>query len=177
MKKSTKIAVCGMCTALSVVLMFVGGLLYVFTYVVPMLMGIVMAMINKTFGRSSALTIYFATTVLSLLLVSEKECVLMYALFFGYYPVIRPYLDKIKSKVGRVVVKFLIFNVAVALVEILSVYVFGIPFFDGETASYWLVIVFAVAMNIIFLMYEYVLKNFLKIYEVKIEPKVKKLFK
>lgn len=177
MKKSTKIAVCGMCTALSVVLMFVGGLLYVFTYVVPMLMGIVMAMINKTFGRSSALTIYFATTVLSLLLVSEKECVLMYALFFGYYPVIRPYLDKIKSKVGRVIVKFVIFNVAVALVEILSVYVFGIPFFDGEIASYWLVIVFAVAMNIIFLMYEYVLKNFLKIYEAKIEPKVKKLFK
>ena len=50
MKNSVKIAVCGLSTALSVVLMFVCGFFYSLTYVAPLVLGFLMLMICKTFG-------------------------------------------------------------------------------------------------------------------------------
>ena len=86
MKKSVKAAFCGMAAALSVALMFAGSLFYIFAYAIPMLLGIIVLMINKTFGRGVAFYVYLAVSVLSMLFVPDKEAVLMYALFFGYYP-------------------------------------------------------------------------------------------
>lgn len=94
MKTSIKAAVCGICTALSVVLMFLGGIFSVLLYVVPMILGILMIMLQRTFGKGFAVTVYAATSILSLIIAPEKEMVLMYALFFGYYPMVLPYLEK-----------------------------------------------------------------------------------
>lgn len=177
MKKSIKAAVGGMCTALSVVLMFLGGVLYIFTYAVPMLLGILMTMLKKTFGNSTALSVYAATSILSFILVSEKECVLMYVLFFGYYPVLKPCLERVKPKAVSVLLKFLIFNIAVLVIEIISVYVFGIPFFEDGVFSKTILILFAVLMNITFFMYEFMLKYYLLVYERKLEKRILKLLK
>ena len=72
LKKSIKVAMCGLAAALCVTLMFLGGILYIFAYTVPMLLGIVTVMIKKTFGTGSAVSVYIATSILSLILVPEK---------------------------------------------------------------------------------------------------------
>lgn len=178
MKNSVKVAVCGICTALSTVLMFLGGITYVFSYVVPIILGVLMLMINKTFGKSYAFTVYFATFALSMIIVTEKESVLLYGLFFGYYPIIKPSIEKIKSKFLQIVLKLLLFNFAVALIEVLSFYVFGIPFYEkGKIGLLGFIILFAVLMNVMFASFEFLLKNYYKLYEYKLEPKIKKLFK
>ena len=92
LKKSVMAAFCGMAAALSVALMFAGSLFYVFAYAIPMLLGVVVFMINKTFGKGYAIYVFIAVSVLSMLFVPDKETVLMYALFFGYYPIIKPYI-------------------------------------------------------------------------------------
>ncbi len=117
-----------MAAALSVALMFAGSLFYIFAYAIPMLLGIIVFMINKTFGRGVAFYVYLAVSVLSMLFVPDKEAVLMYAFFFGYYPIIKPYIEKIKVKLLPTALKYLLFNASVFVIEILCVKVFGIPF-------------------------------------------------
>lgn len=177
MKKAYKIAVCGMCTALSVVLMFLGGVLYVFSYTTPLLLGIIMLMVNRTFGRSAAVTTYFASSVLSMILVTDKESVLLYVLFFGYYPILKNKIDSLKFKPLRIFVKLILFNFSLAAAELLSYYVFSIPFFEDGSKSVWIVIAFTAAMNVIFALFEFLLNKYFVLYVNKFEPEIKKLFK
>lgn len=177
LKKSVMVAFCGMAAALSVALMFAGSLFYVFAYAIPMLLGIVVFMINKTFGKGYAIYVFIAVSVLSMLFVPDKETVLMYALFFGYYPIIKPYIEKIKVKGLSLILKLLIFNLSVLIIETLCVKLFNIPFFDDGVFSKSMLIFFAVAMNLCFVMYEGFLKNFKIIYERKIEPRILKALK
>ncbi len=177
MNKSVVAAMCGLSAALSVVLMFLGGLFYVFSYTVPMLLGLIIITVRKTFGNRAAFAVYFSVSVLSMILVSEKESVLMYFLFYGYYPIIKPYIEKIKPRAVSFLVKLLLFNLSVLVIELLCVYVFQIPFFDDGVFSAAMLIFFAAAMNLSFLMYEFLLKYSLILYEKRIEKRIKKLFK
>lgn len=177
MKKSVKAAICGLCTALCVVLMFMGGTIYVFAYAVPMVLGILMVMIKKTLGNAAAVSVYISTSLLSMILVSEKESVLMYLLFFGYYPIIKHSIEKIKPKILSVLLKFVVFNASLILIEFICVYVFKIPFFENNKFSIIVIAAFAVSMNIMFIMYEFLLKYYLIIYEKKLEKRIKNIFK
>lgn len=176
-KKSVRAAVCGLATALSITLMFLGGVVYVFAYTVPMLLGLVSVMIKKTFGAGSAVFVYIATSLLSLILVPEKESVMMFILFFGYYPIVKSYFEKIKIKAVQFILKLLLFNASLAVIELICVYVFGIPFFEDGVFSMALLIGFAAAMNFVFVMYDFLLKIFLILYEKRIEKRIKKFLK
>lgn len=176
MKKALPVAVCGVITALSVVLMLVLGAAFIFSYILPMLLGMLMIMIKRTFSVSYAWLTYASTSLLSVFLVAEKECMLMYVLFFGFYPIINEGLNKITNKPLRALLKLVIFNSLISIVQILLVFVFGIPFLeDGE--GKWFIILFAVLMNILFVIYDKLLLNLTLLYELKIEPKLKKYFK
>ena len=176
MKNAARLALCGIITALSVVLLFFGGIAFVLAYIMPMLVGLFAIMIKRIFSTASAWMTYAATSVLSFILVADKECMLMYVMFFGFYPIIHDSLNKIKVTPLRAAVKFLIFNITVSAAQLLLFYVFGIPFLeDGE--GKWLIILFAILMNILFVMYDRLLITLTKLYEIKLEKKIKKFFK
>lgn len=166
-----------MAAALSLTLMFAGSLFSVFAYAIPMFLGIVIFMINKTFGKGYAFYVFLAVSVLSMLFVPDKETALMYALFFGYYPIVKPLIEKIKVKVLPFLLKLLLFNFSVFIIELLCVKVFGIPFFDDGVFSKSVLIIFTAAMNLCFVIYERFLKNFKIIYEKKLEPRITKALK
>lgn len=177
MKSSTKAAVSGLCTALSVVLLFCTSLLYIFTYVVPMVLSVLMMSVKKTFSASCAWCVYIGVSVLSMILVPEKEAVLMYVLFFGYYPIIKSGIEKIKPAALAFIVKLFIFNISVTAVEVIAYFVFSIPFFEDGVFSSAMLVLFAVLMNVIFILYEFLLKNFMVLYEKKLEKHILKIFK
>ncbi|MDE5985223.1 MAG: hypothetical protein K2H13_08225 [Eubacterium sp.] len=175
MKKAARLAVCGIITALSVVLLFFGGIAFVLAYIMPMLIGLLAIMLKRTFGAASAWITYAATSLLSFVLVPDKECVLMYVMFFGFYPIIHDSLNKIKISPLKVLSKFLIFNIAVFAAQLLLIFVFGIPFLE-EGEGKWLIILFTVLMNILFVMYDKILVVLTRLYEIKLEKKIRKLF-
>lgn len=123
--------------------MFLGGISSVFVYAVPMLLGTLMCMLKKTFGARCAIGVYISVSILSFVLVADKECVLMYALFFGYYPIIKDSVEKIKCRPFMLLAKFLTFNLCIAAAELVSFYAFGIPFFDDGKFSVWFIALFA----------------------------------
>lgn len=176
MKNATRLAVCGISTALCVVLLFFGGASFFLAYAMPMLAGMFMIMLKSSFGASAAWITYVSTSVLSFLLVADRECVLMYIMFFGFYPIIQSSVNRIKIKAVQWVVKLLLFNVLVFLVQLILVYVFGIPFLE-EGEGRWLILLFAALMNVLFVLYDIILSKLTAIYIEKLESRIKKYFK
>lgn len=176
MKNATRLAVCSVITALSVLILFLGGLSFVLAYAAPMFVGFILIMLKTTFGAASAWLTYISISLLSFILVPDKECMLMYVMFFGFYPIIQPDINKIKSPFLRIPVKFLIFNIMTALCQLALVYIFGIPFLEDGTGKTFILVYF-VMMNVVFFLNDRLLNVLSFLYKRKFEKRIKRIFK
>ena len=117
MKKKTRaIAVCAMLAALSVVLMLLGAVLELGMYACPLFVGLCFIPVGQKYGRKYHATLYIASGILCLLFVPNVEENLMLAGLFGWYPIVRPILQRL-NKWLRWILKLLIFNAAVVAIE------------------------------------------------------------
>ena len=123
MKKdySKKIALCGLMAAVAIVIMCLGGLIPVATYICPVLCTLLGNMIQILCGRRHAWEWYSAVSLLSILLAPDKEAAIVYILL-GYYPYIKSYFDKFKF---RIIFKFLYFNFITIIAYLFMLWVFG----------------------------------------------------
>ena len=77
MKQSSKTAFGGILTALSVVLMFLTGVIPFLTFALPALAGALLILIVTEIGSKWALCVYAAVSILSLLVVADKEAAML----------------------------------------------------------------------------------------------------
>ena len=101
----------GMLAALAVVMMSLGTVIPVATYVCPMLCTLLLQSVLKTCGSRVAWAWYGAVALLSVLLAPDKEAAGVFV-FLGYYPIVKPALDR---KKGKWLWKGLLFNGSVCL--------------------------------------------------------------
>lgn len=158
---AAKTALGAMATALSVVLLIPTALdlLYI---ALPAAAGIIVLFCVIELSKGWAFGVYAATSLISVLVVPNKEAVVLYILFFGYYPILKGLIEgKIKNRVLEYVIKVLIFNVAVFSAEFVFFKIMNIPlteFLDVEEGSllskYILPILFAIA-NVMFFFLDY----------------------
>lgn len=175
MKNSKIIAYSGVATALSVVMLFLGSLIWVLAYTMPLIASLIMIILLDSISQKSAILTFVSTSVISFILLSDKECLLLYVLFFGYYPLIRDKINDIKPKFLSVLLKYLTFNASMILTQILCVYVFGISFDD--MLGKWGIVVFIICLNLVFAVYDKLYDLLLKLYRIKVKKKVEKYIK
>ena len=82
----------GMLTAAAVVIMCLGSVIPVNTYLCPVLCILITRLVLERCGRKIGWCYYFATAILSLMLAPDREAALVYA-FLGYYPMLRPFFE------------------------------------------------------------------------------------
>jgi len=111
-KSAKKIALSGMMCALACVLMMMGGLIPLNTFVSPLLAGIALIPLFVEYGGRAAVTAYAAIALLSLMLCPDKESAMLFA-FLGHYPVLRWKLDQIRKKPLRIAAKLGVFNICI----------------------------------------------------------------
>ena len=111
-KRSRQMAVCGMTAALGVVLMVLGSILGLGMYLAPMLAGWLLIPAGREYGIKQQLLLWIAISLLCFMLVTDVEQNMMFAFLFGWYPALRPRLQKLKRPLA-ILVKLLIFNVLV----------------------------------------------------------------
>lgn len=165
-KQSKRMAVCGLMTALGVVLMFLGALLGLGTYLIPMLLGMCLSPIGREWGKMYPILLWLAIGLLSLLLVSAPEQNLMFLGLFGWYPILRPTLQRLQ-KFLRIAVKFFIFNAAVIALEALLVFVL-VP----EALGTGLTVLLLVLGNVTFFVYDLAIPRF----EILVSKYLKNIF-
>ena len=176
MKKTGKTAVGGILTALSVAAMFLTAVLPFFTYILPIAAGILMIVAVREFGRFWSAGIFAAVSALSFLVVVDKEAALMYTAFFGYYPIIKENLERLPKALG-VVLKFLIFNVAVTTAYFLLLKLFGVPAEEfGEFGKYTVYILLGLG-NVVFVLYDFLLAKLTLLYTRRLQKRVHALLK
>ena len=177
MSKSGKIALGGLLTALGVVLMFLTGLIPIGTYALPAIAGVLLIVAVIEIGAKWAWMIYAAVAVLSLLFAAEKEAALLFVLFFGYYPVLKSFLERISNKVLSWISKFAVFNVAVVACFFLAVNFLQLPEDSFTVFGIYLPWVFLILGNAVFLIYDIALSGLVATYVEKLHHRVTKTLK
>ena len=99
MRKETKaIALGGMLGAVAMVIMCLGGLIPVSTYICPVMCMLILQTVLNLCGRKIAWAWYIMVSFLSLLLGPDKEAAALLVLL-GYYPIIKPKMDRLPLKI------------------------------------------------------------------------------
>ena len=176
MKNKTKnTAISGLMTALSVVLMMLTTLIPVFMYVIPIVTGVLVLFTADVSNKKWGAGVYFSTAFLSLLLITDKEAALTYALFFGYYPLIKDLIEKLPRLISWIL-KLLIFNLAAVSIGVIGFYVFGVSGEEYNEFGKYTIPILLIMANVAFVLYDFCLtKN--RFMLTRISDKFKKMIK
>lgn len=123
-----QVALGGVLAALAVVIMSVGGLIPFATYVSPMLCMLTLRLVCLTCGSRIGWAWYGAVAILSGLFCADKEAAAVFV-FLGYYPIVKPKLDKLRFSL---LWKLLLFNGSTILMYWLLMTVFGMAAVAAE---------------------------------------------
>lgn len=145
----------GVLAALAVVIMSLGGLIPVATFVCPMLCMLLLTVVLRQCGRRIAWAWYGAVAILSLLLGPDKEAAAVFV-FLGYYPNVKPRLDRLKLPM---LWKGLLFNGSILIMYWLLMNLFGMASIAAEfqEMGFALLIVTLLLGNVTFFLLDRVL--------------------
>ena len=175
--RSFKAAFGGIIAALSIVLMFSTGLIPTLTYAIPAVSGALLMAIVIEISPVFAGAIYVAVSILSLLIVADKEAAVMYAAFFGYYPIIKSFIEKHTNKTLSWIIKYIIFNIAMITSYFIVSKVFMITFDDIEFIGRFALPLLLLVGNMVFALYDIALTRLVTTYLLSWRKHVKRVFK
>ena len=173
MKKTTKITLCALCTALATAFMLTSYFPYL-TYAIPAVAGLITMVPLIEIGAIWGVATYAVSAPL-VLFFGEIEASLLYVFLFGYYPVLKAVVERINKVWIEWPIKLLCFNIAVLGAYFVSSSVFMISFNDlGDFGKYGTV-VFLVLCNSVFVLYDIAISRVSVLYMARIHPKIKRL--
>ena len=183
MSTSAKTAIGAMVTALSVVILM-PSVIGVLCYALPIIASLLILFTVIELDKKWAFGCYAATSVLSLVLIANKEAVIYYVAFFGYYPIVKAILESRKMpRIAEYILKVLIFNITMVLAVVILSEVFGMPYEEllGTDSDYPFLSKYAVPImlglgNIAFLGLDNALTKYVIIYTRLWQKKFRKLF-
>ena len=153
-----QIAMGGVFAALAIVIMCLGGLIPIATFVCPMICMLILHLIRKLCGNRIAWAWYGVVAILSVLLGPDKEAAAVFV-FLGYYPIIKPKIDRIKP---GWLWKGIYFNAVILPLYQLLIYLFGMDQIAAEYRELGKVLTVVVLLigNLCFFLLDRVLTQF-----------------
>lgn len=118
----------GVMAALGVVVMSMGTLIPVATYVCPMLCCVLLQLVCRLCGSRVGWAWFGAVAILSVLMSPDKEAAAVFCCI-GYYPIVKPKLDRLR---GKWLWKTVLFNSSVLCMYWLLLKVIGLEGVSGE---------------------------------------------
>lgn len=120
----------GTLAALAVVIMTLGGMIPLATFCCPVLACFLLVPVLLQCGGKIAWAWYGAVALLSVLLGPDKEAAGVFAAL-GYYPILKPWLDKLPKALGFLC-KALLFNCSIVLMYLVLIWVMGMDALGAE---------------------------------------------
>lgn len=124
-------AFCGVMAALAVVIMCMGTLIPLATFVCPVICMLILGFVLKMTDRKLAWAWYVCVALLSVLLAPDKEAAAV-VVFLGYYPIIKGKLQRYKFSF---LLKLIYFNAVIFLMYGILIYLFGMDQILAEFAE------------------------------------------
>lgn len=175
MKNTVKITCCGVISALATVLMMATNI-PVTLYTVPCIAGILFMIPAIEFGTKWGFLCYGITAVLSLILPTEREALIVFIGVLGYYPILKMLIERIGKRPLEMLIKLAIFNVSVVASYFVIIKILGYNVFANEYAG-WKVTAIALLVvgNAVFLVLDYAITNLIRLYFFKLRRPIRKI--
>ena len=142
------------------------------TYALPALASVFLFPVIIECGKRYGAAVYAATALLSLLIVPDWEAKMLYALFFGGYPLLKSVAEGCR-RVWEWMVKLGVFNVSMVLTYGLLIGLRLLPMTDFAVGSLSVPIALLVLLlmgNGVFVLYDIGLTRLLSIYVYRFQP-------
>ncbi len=178
-KKSFLVAFSGLVCALSLVILFMTGIIPFATYSLPCMAGFLLVTVMVECGDSWAWLSFAAVSFLAVILTPDREAALMYIIFFGYYPMVKKYLERIPSRALEWAGKLLLFNASIFVGYFGAVYLLGMEYLleeASEFVKYSLLVAMGLG-NLVFLLYDIALTRIITVYIVYLRKKIFRRFR
>lgn len=120
-------------------------------------------------GIGPAVLVYISCSILSALILPDKTAVIVYALFFGYYPIVKSLAERQRQKVLQWVIKLIVFNASFTVVWFL----FKTLLFDSKYLETSLFLIYP-AVNLVFIIFDVGLTRLISLYIVRIAKILRK---
>lgn len=171
---SYQVALGGTLASFCLLALFITGVLPMFYLLMPMLCSVLVMVMAAATSSYWACIMYLAVGVLSLFITPNKDASLIFILFFGHYPLLRPFFNRIHPMFLRVLIKLVIFNVCIGCYLALIIALFGLDTFLESTGDFgkYSIAVLLCMMNVMFLCFDFSLGNAIQLYYKKMQPKL-----
>lgn len=168
MKNTKRIAFSGVAAALSVVIMYIAGITDILSLSGVLVAAFMILFIYIEYGTKTALSVYAAVSVISVLILPDKFSAAVYVLFAGYYPIIKTKLER-KPKLIAWTLKLVCFNAVLIAMTVASRY---IAYVEAELPIIEAA-VFVLA-NLVFVMSDILAGRLIVLYIIKYRPRLYK---
>ncbi len=178
MKQNAKTAVGGITASLSLVFLFLLSVFPSATLAAPAVASILTVFAVLELSKKWAFGVYSAVSILSLLIIPSKEAAILYVAFFGYYPILKAFLEsKIQKKWLDIIIKTVFFVIVMIISYAVMMRFFGIEFDEVEEYGMKAVPILAGIGAVAFIGYDYCLTLFVSEYLRRWQKLFKRLFK
>lgn len=165
-KLAFKVSLGGIISAVCLFLMFCTGMFPMLDYTIPAFAGFLMVIMIVETGAKWAFVTYASVSVLCFIMTPNYEASLLFILFMGYYPILKFYLDRLKSKVLSWLIKYAVFNVAIVLFYFIFQFLITSVDLTEDMGVFgkYAVPVLLLGANVFFLIYDTLLGQLIDLY-------------
>ena len=147
-EKTYRTAFGGIISALALTFLFLGSVFPFADIAGPAFASLCVLLTGLEFSGRFSLGVYASVSVLAFILVPDKESVLLFIFFFGWFPILKKAADSHMRRLPGLLVKLTAFNLSIVLMYWLILKVFVIEsvadeFSDYSTAMYFLIMILA----------------------------------
>ena len=165
-----------MASALGVTVLYLGSFIEVLDISMAVLASVLCTVMVIEYGKGAPWSVFFVTALLSLLLLPNKFPALLYAVFFGYYPIIKEKIEKIPSRIAQWAIKLGVFGVATVLLFLLM-NVFTVDLDMSEFPGGTIIKAgFAILIALTLVIYDLALTKIITFYIIRLRNRFKKIF-
>ena len=168
-RKQTKyLTVSAMLSALGVVILSLGALVEVLDVTTAIVASFLIIYAVIELGGAYPWLIWLVTSSLSIILLPQKTPALFYALFAGFYPILKEKLERLKNIVAYPL-KLLVFHLSLGSIVLAARLLF--PELLETDALWWMPILLYLAGVFCFVLYDIALTRLITYYLIKLQKR------
>lgn len=149
-KNVRRLTITAMLTALALVFLVLSAILPTMRLALVAIAGLATAAAIIECGVAAGIMVFIATSVLGLIISPLRGNVLVYCLFFGYYPILKGFIERLRPTFIEWMLKLILFNIS--LTAALMLYRAG--FLSAVTIPDIAVLLVYAAANLAFVIYD-----------------------
>ena len=145
-------------------------------YTVPAIAGVLFIIPAIEFGTKWAFLCYGVSAVLSLILPTEKEALIVFIGALGLYPTVKMLIERIGKKWLEILLKFAFFNATITASYWVVFKILGANPFQNKFFGLKVTILLSLLLgNIVFFIYDVALSRIILLYFIKLRKPIRKI--